>query len=794
MKVNAERATQLTLWYMQHNVAEPVRAQIEHALDSAGQLDLSPVAVREVPSFLHTVPALDSLTVRFAANEHIEIDVGTLPRLRRLSIVDSEIYSMRMHCTTKRERRNEIEAFELSGCVTLQELKLSGCAFETARVGDVPRLQALEVSDCRLRGLVVTAAPRLECLDASMNRLGDDSLELCGVEQLATVNLARGGLSKIPSALSRLSALRELYLQANRISHTGSQDLPAELASLDLSNNCLTTVPFNLACAATLRDLKLDMNQIDFVTDAIGSCRRLETLDLSHNRIRALPTSIGRCTLLRRLKLESNQLMWLAQEICDLPALEMLRLDHNKLLALPDDMFRLTRLTSLQVQRNGLTTLPARLDEVPLRRLNLRGNPLLSVPEPLLRKHTQAGQRSFDALIALDLGHTCLAEVPPGLGYRHRLVQLGLYGNKHLRSLPADLPRLTRLNRLDLTHCGFRRLPQCLARMMPGTEVSMRWNPLDQQVRRRIEAWAGERNDGAWVTIGERPVLAPVTEEVRVWQEQFGGNMSPKSESSWNAFIPFKSARAFVDVIAGVRTGTEFIRSSSAGQTRLWFGMNRMLLEIEAYPDLGGYIFDDADLIATTMMNRYHHAFDRLALTTRLHAMARVGSAQGRVAASLMREALWRDGVAKIAAREMRGERIEREVMADLAYRTRLPRGPAGFPFGHGVQLDALAMPLSDARVAQVVAALQLAEDTGLATNMVRSPIWRRYLTRAFSGEYLALIAPFEDHLDGCADMTDAAAARDAVLMQRDEVVYDWLRQTTIALLADNPLIEPPHG
>jgi Leucine-rich repeat (LRR) protein len=798
MQVNATRAVQLALWAAQYDIGRPALVEVQRVLNSdAGHLDLTPIAVREVPPFLRMVHALDSLSMRFAAEEGIHIDIAALPRLRRLYIAGGEARSIVVSGADTQERSRKFETFELTGGVQLHELKLRNCALDTVRVRDVPQLRVLEVSGCRLRHLEVEAAPRLKHLDAPMNRLNHDGLALDYMERLATVNLERNRLSRIPSALGNAPALRELYLQANQISNPGPQDLPDGLVSLDLSNNRLTIAPFGLTCAATLRDLKLDLNRIASVTEEMGLFRRLETLDLSHNRIQMMPSSICQCTLLQRLNLASNRLIWLPPEICELPALDTLQLGHNALLMLPHEMFRLTRLTSLQAQCNALTALPARLDEVPLGRLNLRGNPLLSVPEPLLRERTQAGRPSFEGLVVLDLGQTRLAEVARGLGHRRWLVQLSLSGNEQLCSLPEDFMRLVQLERLDLTGCGFRQVPSCLMRVAPRSDVLMRWNPLDQRARMRIQRQNDERAHESWATTRGLGARALIPEEVRAWRELSGAEVTPKSEAFWNALLPFDGAAAFAGVLAGLRGGDEFLRSSPAAQTRLVFAVRRMLDDIEENPGLCTYIFDEADLTAAQLMDRYRHSFDWLALATRLHALAREAPAQSMVAASLMWGSFWRESVAQIARYETREGRVDSEIMLDLTYRIRLAADPGGFPFDRDTGLDALAVPLADTRVAVARSVIQQTEQTSLIDYMTRSPPWRRYLTRAFSGEYLALIAHFDEQLD--AWPVDASAgpaawadARDVAIMRREEAVHDWLRRKTIALLTDNPLIEPP--
>ena len=505
-------------------------------------------------------------------------------------------------------RRGASCVLEVAGCETLHKMEMHTAAFDTLHVSDVPGLHVLDVSDSRLQRLAVWHAPALERLDASMNPLLDEGLDLSEVDGLATIRLALGRLSRVPPALRQAGALRELDLRGNRISIVSQTDLPGSLISLDLSGNGLSMAPLDGAYQASLRDLRLEMNHITLIPSTIGAFIRLETLDLSHNRIQVLPPSIERCTLLRVLKLSSNQLSWLPREIGRLASRETLHLDQNALLALPEDMHCLTRLKSLQVQRNVLSGLPARLNELPIRRLNLNGNPLFSVPDTLLREHTRNGLSSF---AALDLGNTRLIEVPPGLGFRSALVQLRLRGNQHLCELPDDFSNLRRLRWLDLIGCGFRRLPSSLERMPLRTDVCLHCNPLDQRVRLGVrELGAAALLRGARALIMEPHAAGSVTEEVLAWRTLVGRDLTSREEACWNARLPFRSSDAFAYLLAALRSLPEFQRSSSVGQTRFWFAVNRLLVDVEENPELSGYIFDDAEMNMALLADRH-----RLVLT-----------------------------------------------------------------------------------------------------------------------------------------------------------------------------------
>ncbi|CAB3783509.1 leucine-rich repeat domain-containing protein [Pararobbsia alpina] len=795
MKVDASRAARLATWGSKYQVTATALERIRNTLDSRPRdLDLSLVAVREVPPFLRNERMLDSLTLRFVADEQIRLDMGSLPRMRTLRIVGSEIQSLLVTGEGPlRLRRRESGALEVSGSETLEEIKLSECGFDTVLVSDVPRLYWLDVADSRLQRLTVSHAPQLERLNASVNALPEGGIELSSTSRLTSVSLAMAQFSRVPPALREAPALRELDLHVNQISTVEPADLPGPLVSLDLSGNRLTAAPLDFAFRATLRDLSLGTNCIGHIPDTIDSFVHLETLDLSHNRIMVLPFAIGRCTLLRTLKLSSNRLSWLPPEVGKLASLETLHLDCNMLMALPEEIACLTRLSALQVRQNLLYDLPARLDEMRLRRLDLNGNPLFSVPEPLLRERTRAGQPSLESLVALDLGNTRLADLPTGLGQRSALVQLRLHENPHLCELPFDLVKLRSLRWLDLVGCGFRQLPPVLEGMAAHTDVFLDRNPLDHGVH--LETWVlpSAVARGASARVTSRPTAGTVIEEVGIWRAFIGKSLTPKQKACWNVLFPFKNSHVFAFLLAGLRASREFLQGSDAGRTRFAFGVNRMLVDIEENPELRAYILDEAAMAAAALADRHRQVFDRLALAARLHVLAKGVAADGLLAALSMRESFRRESVATLAAAQEGGNKIDFEVALDLAYRIQLARAPGGFSFGYDERLDRMCVRLSDSHIADTLADIRAAEERELVEYMVASPVWRRYLTRSRADAYLATIARF-DYLLGLSDdaMVAAGLARSAVLEQRECAVLAWLRGETIGLLTDNPLMSDP--
>jgi Leucine-rich repeat (LRR) protein len=799
MLSGALRVMQLANWGEQDQVPVAHLNEIRRRLERGErELDLTPIAVRAVPGFLRGEHALESVSLRFGGEEHTHIDVASLPRLHTLRIVGSDMRTLLI--TGKDEvqlRRGTSCVLDVAGNEKLHEMTVHSGAFDTLRVSDVPKLRVLDAADSRLRRVAVTHAPRLERLDLSMNPLLDEGLELNGVDGLATIQLGSGRLRCVPAALGALPALRELDLRGNRIAVVAPGALPASLVSLDLSSNRLSAAPLDGPYQAGLRDLNLAMNLIKKIPETIGAFRRLETLDLSHNRIGVLPRAIGRCDLLRDLKVASNHLIWLPSTIGELISLESLDLDGNRLLALPGSMYRLIRLECLQLRRNALAKLPARLDELPIRSLVLNGNPLCSVPEPLLRIFTRRADASFPYLALLDLGNTRLTELPAGLGFRRALVQFRLRGNPRLCELPADLSKLRRLRWLDLTGCGFRRVPQGLEEMSAHADVFMGRNPLVHRMPRHAASLDGGFSPGARVLTRARPMAGSITDEVRAWRALVGRKMTCRQEACWNAHLLSRNARAFADLMAALRHMPEFRRSSSTGQTRIWFAVERLFLDIEEHPDLSGYILDEAGRSTGMLADCHRLSFDRLVLAARLQVLAKRTPEQGRVAAGMMQDLFRREQVAALAARLGVESRADTALELDLAYRMRLSREPRGFSFGYDAQVARGCPRFCDRHINEVITNIRTAEQCELVEYMCNSPAWQRYLTRSRAAAYLAVIEGFDARIDAtCAvdggNAESGAYDRFIVRVERDEAVRAWMRTETIDLLTDNPLLTDP--
>ncbi|MCS6802622.1 MAG: leucine-rich repeat domain-containing protein [Chloroflexota bacterium] len=243
------------------------------------------------------------------------------------------------------------------------------------------------------------------------------------LRQLETLNLAANALDSLPEEFAWLERLRRLDLSFNRL-----RELPPALRSLRsletlrLERNRLEALPPWLGELRALRTLVLADNRIAALPDTIGALGALRTLDLSHNQLTALPETLGELEHLESLSLYANQIRELPRSFGALRALRMVALGGNPLdlervLAL---LAQLPALETLDLRSVGASVLPATIGRFPaLRTLILRGNALQTLPDTLANLTTLEG---------LDLAHNQFREVP-AVTRRLPLRRLDLDGN-----------------------------------------------------------------------------------------------------------------------------------------------------------------------------------------------------------------------------------------------------------------------------------------------------------------------------------------------------------------------------
>ena len=255
--------------------------------------------------------------------------------------------------------------------------------------------------------------------------------------RVTTLDLRRSRLKGVISSdLSRVTALRELYLQDNHLTGPIPSELGSmtELRQLRLRSNGLSgPLPAALGSLTNLTHLLLSDNDLSgSIPSQIGDMSSLYWLDVGQNNISGtLPAELGNLSQLGRLYVYDNDLTG----------------------SIPSTLGNLTRLTHIVAQENDLSgSIPVQLGNMSaLVWMGLYDNDLSgAIPTQLSRLSNL--QRLY--LSNNDLTGT----IPRELGQLSALTDLWLDDNGLSGTIPSELDQLTNLLRWrmrgnDFTGC-----------------------------------------------------------------------------------------------------------------------------------------------------------------------------------------------------------------------------------------------------------------------------------------------------------------------------------------------------
>jgi leucine-rich repeat protein SHOC2 len=222
----------------------------------------------------------------------------------------------------------------------------------------------------------------LIALDLSQNPLTNGWEHLGQLPSLEVLKLVGIGLTRIPPGWKQLSRLKQVSLQKNRISR-----LPKvgscwpQLQHLDISGNRLQIVGPSLNGFPQLRQLHLSSNRLRYFEPELAFLSQLQYLDLSRNKLETLPTGWTGLLSLRELILAHNKIKNLPEDLVAAARLRMLDAASNKLEVLPESFGDLPQLQHLILAGNPLRELPVSLNNLPLRRLDLRRTRIRTIPD-----------------------------------------------------------------------------------------------------------------------------------------------------------------------------------------------------------------------------------------------------------------------------------------------------------------------------------------------------------------------------------------------------------------------------
>ncbi|XP_078102725.1 tsukushi isoform X2 [Sander vitreus] len=246
--------------------------------------------------------------------------------------------------------------------------------------------------------------------------------------------------------------------------------IPLDTAHLDLSSNAMGPLSDTMLAGpgyTTLVSLDLSSNLITKVTpNALSKLRYLESLDLSHNNLESLSPSCFSSLPLAEVDLSHNSFQEFdmdvfATKINGQPV--SVDLSHNKLVSVSTTLHgRVIHIQSLNLSTNRLLSIP-RLAGLPLRYLNLDGNPITQIKEGAFAQLKDLGYLSISGL------HELQEIEPYGFKGLQNLQVLDLSNNPMLKTLsPVVFSGLDSLQELNLSGSGVVSLPNNMLTHLPS--------------------------------------------------------------------------------------------------------------------------------------------------------------------------------------------------------------------------------------------------------------------------------------------------------------------------------------
>jgi Leucine-rich repeat (LRR) protein len=267
----------------------------------------------------------------------------------------------------------------------MRELRLLNIDFLEAAVGTT-RL-------CTILEPLPLGAPwdHLIVLDLSVNKvqvLGSVLGEMVGLQ---TLLLTANALQVMPDVTTRLTKLRMLRLDENRLSEfpmpvclsdPGTRStkeilIEADVSGLGIPQSESVTVWHPGEPNPSIDYIDMSNNAIHSIAKPLVFVTTLTTLKLAKNRLVKLPPNFDQLVMLTELDFSQNEFTVFVNEIWKLTNLKSLNVSLNKLLELPPSIKDLKALTAFDMSDNKVKELPLSIGQ--LRNLEkpvFKGNPL----------------------------------------------------------------------------------------------------------------------------------------------------------------------------------------------------------------------------------------------------------------------------------------------------------------------------------------------------------------------------------------------------------------------------------
>lgn len=241
-----------------------------------------------------------------------------------------------------------------------------------------------------------------------------------------------------------------------------------QVIELTLTN--IATVPLPVFCLRNLRSLTLQYSfGLQIPSEISRLANSLVTLNLiGVSQSLTLPNELFLLRRLRSLAIISCGLEALPAAVKQLSSLANLTLTDNRLKALPDALGQVYSLNWLTVDKNSqLTSLDALNGHLSLTTLNAASCAIDHLPRNLSALQTvNVHQNQLTSLDGLDT-----------INYQAKSL---VFSNNNISSMPAELTRLQKIDRLDLSNNQLTELPGWVYNVQLQS-IDARNNQFDQQ-------------------------------------------------------------------------------------------------------------------------------------------------------------------------------------------------------------------------------------------------------------------------------------------------------------------------
>lgn len=408
--------------------------------------------------------------------KQLPAEIGRLEQLKALYLSESALQELPAEISnlallqTLELSYNQIDSLpsEIGKLTNLQFLNLKHNRLKLlpSEIGNLVHLQSLELSANRLNALPaeIGKLTKLQLLDLETNKLSTLPSEISNLTKLQTLNLHSNQLEVLPPGIGKCTDLQVLNLTFNQLN-----SLPIEIGKLtrlqylNLFTNKLSILPSSIGNLTELLSLELSENKLGSLPPEIGGLENLQSLQVSSNQLKVVPSEIGRLAHLHTLYLSNNQLRTIPPEVANLTKLRFLNLNSNQLSSLPPEMDKLTNLQSLHLKSNKLSFLPFELRKLSeLQSLELRSNPNLVLSSLFVNMANTTKNLSFSST-----------------DYTHSEEGFLLVKIDSVRSIPAEIGKLTNLQLLDLPDNKLSSIPVEIAKLTKLRSVNLSGNPLN---------------------------------------------------------------------------------------------------------------------------------------------------------------------------------------------------------------------------------------------------------------------------------------------------------------------------